>query len=249
MKPGVPIGRKPTEGPQRTREDFGDRVKAHIRYFYETGEVAPDGSPIKVYVPGVTTILNELPSPWLIGWANRLGLEGIDQRKYTDAAARVGTLAHDLVERQLDGKEYSLREWSEDEQQRATYSVNAFLQWQKGKTMRPVLVEAPLVSKSLGYGGKLDWYGDLDDIRTLLDFKTSTKIGLDHRCQVTAYNDLLVENGYPEPERRILLRLGRNEELLIAEQEDLKADRMPRYRQIFLNCLSNYKLKKELKEQ
>ena len=249
MKPGVPTGRKPTEGPQKKREDFGDRVKAHIRYYFETGETAPDGTAIKQYVPGVTTILNELPSPWLVGWANRLGLEGIDQRKYTDAAARVGTLAHDLVERQLDGNEYSLREWSEDEQERATYSVNAFLAWRKGKELQPILVEKPLVSRTLKYGGKLDYYGYIDGLRTLLDFKTSTKIGLDHRCQVTAYDNLLIENGYEPPEQRILLRLGRNEELLIAEQENLKPERMPRYWQIFLNCLSTYYIKKELKEQ
>ena len=249
MKPGVPAGRKPSEGPQKHREDFGERVKAHIRYFYETGEKAPDGTPLKVFVPGVTTILGELPSPWLVGWANRLGLEGIDANLYRNAAARVGTLAHDLCERQLDGKEYSLREWSEDEQERAHYSVNAFLQWAAGKKLEPILVETPLVSKTLRYGGKLDFYGRIDGKLTLLDFKTSTKIGLDHRCQVTAYNNLLVENGHEEPEQHILLRLGRNEELLIAEEERLKPERMPRYWQIFLNCLNTYNIKKELKER
>lgn len=257
MKPGVPDGRKPPEGPGGyRREDFGQRVKAHIRYFYETDEVTPDGSKLKVFVPGVTTVLNELGGDdYLIGWANRLGLEGIDNRLYMHAAGRVGTLAHDLIERQLDGKEYSLREWSEDEQERATYSVNAFLNWKRGKqiTFIPGVpnngIELPLVSRKHGFGGKLDLYAMVDGIRTLWDIKSSRFIGLSHKCQVTAYSELLVENGYERPEQFMLIRVGRDEPTVEAEVHELKQDKMPLYWRLFLNCLDNYKIKKELKER
>ena len=38
-------------------------------------------------VPGVTTVLSVLNKPALVPWANKLGLEGIDVRKYVDALA------------------------------------------------------------------------------------------------------------------------------------------------------------------
>lgn len=251
MKPGAPDGRKPKEpSSPRNREDFGERVKAHIRYFFETDEVAPDGSRIKVFVPGVTTVLNELGGDdYLIGWANKLGLEGIDNRLYMTAAGRVGTLAHDLIERQLDGKEYSLKEWSEDEQERATYSVNAFLQWKAGKVVEPILVEHPMVSRKHRYGGKLDFYGNVDGVRTLWDIKSSRFVGLSHKCQVTAYSELLEENGFERPEKFILIRVGRDEATAEAEIHELKQEKMPLYWRLFLNCLDNYQIKKELKER
>ena len=60
--------------------------KAHIRYKLKDGTV----------VPGATTITGLLNKPFLITWANRLGLEGIDSTKYRDAAADIGTLAHQI---------------------------------------------------------------------------------------------------------------------------------------------------------
>jgi len=252
VKPGVPSGRKPTEEKSGWwREDFGQRVKAHIRYFYETDELAPDGkTKIKVFVPGVTTVLNELGGDdYLVGWANKLGLEGIDNRLYMTAAGRVGTLAHDLIERQLDGKEYSLKEWSEDEQERATYSVNAFLAWKQGKTIEPILVEHPMVSRKHKFGGKLDFYGIVDGVRTLWDIKSSRFIGLSHKCQVTAYSELLEENGFERPEKFMLIRVGREEQTAEAEIHELQQAKMPLYWRIFLNCLDNYQIKKELKER
>ena len=251
MKPGAPDGRKPTEaGKGWHREDFGQRVKAHIRYSYESDEKAPDGTPIKVFVPGVTTVLNELGGDdYLIGWANKLGLEGIDNRLYMTAAGRVGTLAHDLIERELDGAEYSLKEWSEDEQERAGYSVKAFNAWKAGKLIEPILVEKPLVSRKHKFGGKLDLYGRVDGKLTLWDIKSSRFIGLSHKCQVTAYGELLEENGYERPEQFILIRVGRDEQTAEAEIHELKQAKMPLYWRIFLNCLDNYQIKKELKER
>src|SRR5439155_21898181 len=58
--------------------DFGDKVKAHVRYYTSKGE----------QVPGVTTILSVLNKPALVSWANRMGLQGIDTHKYVDEAAR-----------------------------------------------------------------------------------------------------------------------------------------------------------------
>ena len=63
------------------------KVKAHIRYKNKDGKV----------VPGTTTIISNLAKPYLIKWANNLGLEGIDSDSVKEMAGDVGTLTHERI--------------------------------------------------------------------------------------------------------------------------------------------------------
>lgn len=71
--------------------------KAHVKYRTKD----------KVLVPGVTTITNLLNKPYLIKWANDLGLEGIDSTKYRDEAADIGTLAMLWYKRTSRGRSWT----------------------------------------------------------------------------------------------------------------------------------------------
>ena len=101
-----------------------DRIKpiskAHIVY------KTPDGT----RVPGATTITGLLNKPYLVKWANNLGLEGIDSSKYTDEAAAVGTLAHEMVQAHLQRTEVDTSRFSPIQVDLASNAVLSFLEWQ-----------------------------------------------------------------------------------------------------------------------
>jgi hypothetical protein len=188
----------PKAGPP-TDTDFGKKVRAHVRYRTADGTM----------VPGATTVLSGLAKPALVGWANRLGLEGIDSRAYTSEAATVGTLAHYLIECQLGCVEPDLADFTPAQLERAQTSLASFNAWLKDHTLEPLMLEAQLVSERYRFGGTIDCYGRLDNDLVLLDFKTSSGIYDEHKFQVAAYWHLLKELGHPVDGARIL-RIGRD---------------------------------------
>ena len=183
--------------------------KAHIRYKTADGKV----------VPGATTITGLLNKPWLVRWANKLGLEGIDSSKYTDEAAATGTLAHAMIQADLEGTEIDREQFSPLQVSLAENAVLSWFEWKKQHEIKPLLCEQPFVVDTLdnpfiddmpGYGGTVDCYCMLDGIPTLLDFKTSKSIYPEYFVQLAAYKHLLQAHGNPVEQVRIL-RVGRDE--------------------------------------
>jgi hypothetical protein len=161
-------------------------------------------------VPGVTTILNIINKPALVPWANRLGLEGIKTTEYVDHLADIGTLAHRMIQCHLTSEELDTSDYTPNQVSTAENSVLSFLEWQKGKEMETILSEEQLVSEALGFGGTVDWYGELGTKLTLVDLKTGKAIYDEMIFQVAAYDWLLGENGYSVNEVRVL-QIGRDE--------------------------------------
>lgn len=176
-------------------------TKSHTRYKAKDGKT----------VPGTTTILGVLAKPYLIQWANKMGLQGIDTTKYVDALARIGTLAHYLVECHIRGIEPDLSTYSQEEINLAENSFLSFLEWEKGKDIQYLDNEIQLVSEQYKYGGTIDCYAVINGKHNLIDFKTSRQIYSEHIIQLSAYKQLLEENGFPVDEVRIL-RIGRSED-------------------------------------
>lgn len=193
-------------------------------------------------VPGATTITGLLNKPYLIKWANHLGLEGIDSSKYTDEAASVGTLAHALIQANLQGETLDTSMFSPIQVDLAENSVLSFYEWKSRHSIEPILCEVPMVSDVMGYGGTVDCYCKLDGKPVLLDFKTGKAIYDEYFVQTAAYANLLSENGYKVDEIRIL-RVGRDETEGF-EERSIK-DARP-YFNIFSNLLDIYYIKKEL---
>ncbi len=207
--------------------------KAHTIYKTEDGK----------RVPGATTITGLLNKPGLIKWANQLGLEGIDSSTYTDKAARIGTLAHQMVQDHLQGNETDTTDFSAMEIDKASNSFLSYLHWEEGHKVEPIICEEPMVSEKNRYGGTVDCYCLLDGVPTIVDFKTGSGIYNEYFVQVAAYRELLVENGYPVEQIKIL-RIGRDEtegfeERTVTDSRD--------WFEIFENLLRVHYLKKKLK--
>jgi len=224
--------------PPTPQTDFGKKVQAHQRYYTSDGK----------QVVGVTTILGVLAKPALVGWANRLGLQGIDTNKYVDEAASVGTLAHYLVECDLKGEEPDLKDFTEAQLERALHGVHAFKEWrERPGAFQPLMVEAQLVSDTYRFGGTIDCVAAIDGVLTLVDIKTSSGIYPEHRYQLSAYWRLLLEHGYEIKGARIL-RIGRTEGEGM-EEHTLTGRQVLHGWQVFEACLRIYTLKQEEKRR
>lgn len=208
-------------------------AKAHVIYKLADG----------TRVPGATTITGLLNKPFLVSWANKLGLEGIDSSKYTDEAAAVGTLAHALIQAHLQGETLDTTLYSPQQVDLAENAVLSFYEWLSHHKVEPLICETPLVSEALRYGGTMDCYCMLDGEPTLLDFKTGKAIYDEYFVQLAGYKNLLEEQGHPVAGCRIL-RVGRD------ETEGFEERSVPdtgKYFEIFRRLLDVYYLKKELK--
>ena len=206
--------------------------KAHIRYKTGDGKV----------VPGATTITGLLNKPYLIKWANNLGLEGIDSSTYTDEAAKVGTLAHALIQADLQGEQLDMRQFSPAQVDLAENAVLSFFEWKKRHSIEPIYCEVPFVSEIMKYGGTVDCYCKLDGKPTLLDFKTGKAIYEEYFVQLAAYAELLREAGHPVEECRIL-RVGRDDTEGFEERSVADTSK---WFEVFRHLLDVYYLKKEL---
>ena len=191
-------------------------------------------------VPSVTTYLGVLAKPALIHWAWNLGVQGLDYRKVRDQAGDTGTLVHYLIMCQLKGEEPDLSEYSPVEIE-STYSpMDKFESWAEGKVLEPILLEQPLVSELHRFGGTPDFYGKVDGVMTLLDFKTSGGIYPENFYQLAAYKTLL-EEGDDLVDTCKILRIGKNEDEGFEEQA---AGNLGNHWKIFLACKEVYELQK-----
>ena len=183
------------------KDPLKKRSAAHTRYRLADGTI----------VPGTTTITGlKDKSGFLVPWANKLGLEGIDSSKYTEDAAGVGTLAHAMVEARLTGRDLDLNQYSQETIDLAENALLSYLEWEKQHTIEAIANETPMVSEELKYGGTIDCYCILDGVPTLLDIKTGKAIYDEYFMQLAAYKNLLEENGM-QVDRCMILRIGRDE--------------------------------------
>jgi len=212
------------------------KYKAHIRYKNSDG----------TRCPGVTTITGELG--WnknvLCKWNNRMGLDGIDTKKYVDDKADIGTLAHLMITNQLQGIETSTDDYSKNQIEAAKNSVKSFDTWAKGHKLELIIIEKPLVSDVYNFGGTLDIYGKIDGRLEIVDLKTGSGIYDEHYIQVGGgYFILVEEHKYKLVQARILNIPRANSERFM----ESIVPNIEYCKTIFLNCLENYQLHKRIK--
>jgi len=216
------------------------KIKAHIRYKDSKGNICP----------GVTTITGILAKPALIHWSWKLGIQGIDYRKFRDEKADAGTLGHIFIMNYLKGLKTDTSEYSRKVINMAENSFLSFLEWEKGHKLEPILVEEPLVSEDCKYGGTPDYFGLVNDVPELIDFKTGSGIYDEYFIQISAYKNLIIDSSEADtlPKNCRILLIPRSEdesfeERLISRRElNIGWD-------IFKHCLSVYNLRKEWKKQ
>ncbi len=205
-------------------------------------------------VSGATSILKVLDKPALVKWAWALGDAGIEMDAYRDDLAGVGRLVHAMILRHFDsGREFNAAEYSPIDHDRAANAFIKFLDWEKTRCPVPVLVETPLVSEQYLFGGTPDFYGTINGIKTLVDYKSGKDIYDEAYYQMASYKHLLkfghtLDGQTPldlDVEQVIILNIGRSEkedtrEVVIRRPMDDEW-------KIFLACRDIYETKKIIK--
>ena len=198
-------------------------------------------------VPGTTTITGILNKPALVPWANKLGLQGIDSRKFVDEKAAIGTLAHYIVECYLKDIEPDLDDYSPNQVDLAENSVLKFYEWEENNPLTNVKCEMELVSEKHRYGGTEDIYAVLHGQNTLIDLKTSKAIYPEMWTQVSAYQNLLEEHGFIVDNVGIL-RIGRDEDEGF-EYKEISKTKLDLHWEKFKHCLKIYEIDKQLRRK
>jgi len=200
-------------------------------------------------VPGVTSITGLLgfATEKLIYWGWNLGSQNLDYKVVRTELAAVGTLAHSMITNHLLNTSLcdpiiNTEEYAQNIISAAENSLIKFYEWETHHELKPIFLEKPLVSEKYKFGGKPDFYGELDQQLSLVDFKTGAGIYEDNFIQLAGYELLLNESGY-EVEQRLILHLSRDEREGYKEytRPDLTAETI-----IFLAAKRIYETKKIL---
>lgn len=162
-------------------------------------------------LPSVTTVLGIINKPALIAWANKIGLEGIKYYDELRRTARLGSLVHSICEFYTSKTPIEWNEYSKEEIIKACTVSKRYFEWVSYQDQfKPILSEAPLISEKYQYGGCIDLLCMLNGKITLVDYKTSSSIYDTMISQVSAYKQLLEENGH-KVEQCVILRIGRDD--------------------------------------
>ena len=184
-----------------TKKDAPKHSHRHTVYKNEAGK----------RIVSSTGALNILAKPALIYWAWDLGMSGIDYRKYADDKGQIGTLTHDMILSHHRKCSYDTSDYSQKQIDSAETCFLKYLEWESRLTsIEPILLEKSLVSERFQYGGTFDFYGLVEGLYTLIDYKTSKAIYPDNFLQLSSYQNLLIENNHPV-DRAIIVRVGRDE--------------------------------------
>ena len=131
-------------------------------------------------------------------------------RRYTKGAAESGTIAHDYIENHVcekpQPKELVIKI---NKDNNAKNSVKSFDAWEREHKVEWVASELVIGSETHEFGGTLDAIAYVDNIPSLIDFKTSNQISADYFLQTAAYQIALEEMGFM-PLQRIILRIPKN---------------------------------------
>lgn len=182
-------------------DKFKKKSKQHTVYKQKAGN----------RVAGITGITKYLANTQvLINWGNRLGLEGVEVRKYVDELASVGTCVHYMIECDLMGMEPVLGSFTGDQIDMAQQCMTKYYDWKSQRELITIAMERPLVSELHPFGGTGDWFGFENGVLTYIDFKTSKGCYLEHKVQAVACTKLWEEHTDELPKVAKILRVGRS---------------------------------------
>lgn len=151
-------------------------------------------------LPGTTTIVDRFKkADALIHWAWKLGMENKDYRKVREAAADVGTIAHELVDASIHKREPEIACYPRDQIAKARVAFSAFQDWSTTCRVEYVETEIHLVSEEHQFGGTPDAIGKVNGKLALLDWKTGNRLYADALLQLAAYQHLWEVNRPDEP--------------------------------------------------
>jgi hypothetical protein len=139
-----------------------------------------------------------------------LGKEKAHQRELAKAGD-IGAQAHKLVEwtmRTALGAQAGPKPVVSD---KALWAFMAFEDWAKSVSLKPLLIERTVYSKTHRYAGTMDLLARVHGAITLVDFKTGKGIYPEAFLQSAAYSAALEEMGYAAPTAALIVRLPKVE--------------------------------------
>ena len=199
---------------------------------------------------GVTTIIHQNLG-WgaraLMHWAWKLGMDGIDYRKEAEESADAGTIAHEMIECEIKGKEFDASKYDPALVDKAENAFLSFLEWKDHVGFEAIETEIHLVSEKYQYGATPDCIARINGKLALFDWKTSNELYPEHIVQLAAYRVAWEENFPDKPlvGGYYLLRITKGEDISFHwhHWEDLSIAW-----EVFLCCLKLHQLRKEFKK-
>jgi len=194
-------------------------------------------------LPGVTTITGMFDKPGLAPAAVKLTKQGFDYKAVWDNLRDIGTLVHRMIMCHIKDNTLVNDDFTSGQIDKAENCFLKYLEWERQHKIDPILVEEPMVSELYGYGGTLDYFGEVDGKLAIVEYKSGKGIYDNYWYQVAAYDQLIKEvSGVSDIHGYRILNIGRDEtENFIEEQRT----NLAREFNIFLSALNIYKLKKE----
>jgi len=191
-----------------------------------------------VQYPSVTGITGMLDKPALIGWAARCAADyvkdNIDivrdvidvhrgeqileeaKKAYAikrDTAADSGTKCHKAIEMYIQAGSFDseIKDYLGDDEQAVT-GFEAFQEWESVNNVTWKETECEVVSVLWGYAGRFDAIAEVNGVRYLIDFKTSSGIYPEMTYQLCAYKQAYnegLEDGQESIEKLAILHLDK----------------------------------------
>lgn len=198
-------------------------------------------------LPSVTTALSILDKgAGLLHWAWKKGMAGEDYRQERDESALAGTIAHEMIQCDIQNKPFFDHGIDHDIKERALNAFAKYIDWRDLHPFSSIVCEGELVSEQFQYGGTIDLYCEFNNgSKWLVDHKTSKGIYDSHLYQLAAYKHLLQEHGH-QVDGCMILRIGRDEgdAFEVHQYENLDA-----HFAIFQHALEIYNLQKQINQK
>lgn len=156
-----------------------------------------------IAVPRVTEIISKtISEEYLLYWANSLGFKHQSYKKTVDEAARIGSEAHELINRFLLGDIFNSN----------NIPYLSFKKWWadilSNNDVKVIGTEQSITCKY--FGGTYDLLLEINGKIYLVDFKTTNHVSYKHFIQLSAYKYILEQQGY-KIDGCIILQLSKKE--------------------------------------
>lgn len=151
-------------------------------------------------VPRVTEILSLMNDDYLLDWSNSLGFRRKNYREELEFYANIGTIVHDLCDKIMIDSNFEIdySQYSRDISNQIYNCISGFKNWwnklNQTYKVEVIAIERPTVCEF--YGGTIDVILNINGKLYVGDFKTSNHIGYKYWCQLAAYINMLINEGY-----------------------------------------------------
>lgn len=188
---------------------MGKYSENHTLYYNDKGEE----------VPSATTLLKIINKPSLSNWANMLGFKRLRVSDVLNERSEFGTLIHEIISAYIKGNYYIYCNDKDIPKEEIYGALNNFLKWYNNNTIECIFSEESFSSDL--FGGTIDFYGKVNGLHTIVDFKTSKQIRFTMFIQLALYTKLLEEKGYKVEQVGIVLCNERVHDTKFISREEL----------------------------